>query len=619
MYRTFFLLPFLLALTCFANIGFAHTDLTNSNDLFSDDFNTKTDQALIERLSQHKTWLRLLLYKNHTSEVLSADFFVSPKGKTDAKAELLANLHALQNAKTATDYLCRFPARSNWLMQQIPNLKDSTDKLLGFHECKAVNDWLNTVNATQLSLIHAEEHVSRFASAFGHTLIKVDNPHSLATHDNDLAMFINFAPDNTQKRSKLTTVFNALRGHSPGLMTFDNYAKKQANYLIHDNRDIWQYTLKLSNRDIRQIMRHFWEIKDMDRHYSFLSNNCASEIVRLLDVINPQYNLVGDVGKIIAPAEVSRILTKKDLLSDKQFIPSKRTLIQANQNTLTQHDIDNYAKNAQLNQLPTITPSDNDPATANRLHRINVAVLHKHNNPMFLLGVRGGYQDLLDNPSGKRDFLNLTTMSVNFSYNIDKHNRNNKTVQLYDATLIDMTMFNPKNAGLKTDSSKNKRKTFGGHIKITPIIDGSYRQNNQQANEHRVLSVGGEYGSSWFIGKGKANSGELPNTLCYRLATGQGQIGKINQGFRIGLGVHLGCTHRFNSKLRVLADARLPYWFHGVADNNDRKRNHYFSPIVSLTGQYDIGKQSALRAGITHQQHGQNNTHYLLSYHWFFD
>lgn len=632
MMRKIFSALTFLAITALPHVSLANinkpllptiTATNNSATNIKSTLDFSVNEALIERLSERTTWQRLLLYKNGKSGVLSDSFFVSPQGKTDAKAELLANLQALQSAKTAEDYLCRFPARSAWLMAEVPSLAENVDALLGFHECQQVNDWLSKINATQLSLIYAEEHVNRMASAFGHTLIRVDNPQSLATHDTDLAYFINFATDNSQHGSPLSSAFDAVRGHGKGAMTFGNYTDKQANYLIKDERDIWQYTLKLSNADIRQMMRHFWEVKDVARHYNFLSNNCASEILRLLDIVSPQDNFVNDAGKIISPAEVSRMLAKKGVLANEQFIPSHHTLEQAKHNDkyadkneimVQQSDIDNYAKNAQLTTLPKLIPTDNNPLNATRLHRANLSVLHSdaRDKPKFLLGVRGGYQDLLDNPTGKRDFLNLTTLSVQLSHDADKTFNRGSQLQIHDATLLDITMFNPKNG-------TTPKATLGGHLKITPIVDGSY----QQTNEHRVLSVGGEYGSSWLIGKGKAGSGELPNTLCYGLAMGQGQIGRINNGFRIGVGVHTGCVHHLTPKLRVLADAQLPYWFHeldGSGGNDDNERNHYFQPIVSLTGQYDIGKQTAVRAGVSHQRnHEQNDINYLLSYHWFFD
>ncbi|MCI5124843.1 MAG: hypothetical protein D3925_10280, partial [Candidatus Electrothrix sp. AR5] len=78
----------------------------------------------IEQLAQDPVWLKLLHYKNGQSEVLTKDFFLSPKGGQDPEAELLATLDAYSEAWSAEDNdthaRCRFPARYLWLSSQIP-------------------------------------------------------------------------------------------------------------------------------------------------------------------------------------------------------------------------------------------------------------------------------------------------------------------------------------------------------------------------------------------------------------------------------------------------------------------------------------------------------------------
>ena len=81
------------------------------------------------------------------------------------------------------------------------------------------------------------------------------------------------------------------------------------------------------------------------------------------------------------------------------------------------------------------------------------------------------------------------------------------------------------------------------------MIDAS----NQINDEYHVLSVGMEKGVSYVLGQGDPNqekqgTGELPDTLCYALAGGVGQVGKINQGHRVGVNVHTGCAVHLSPK-----------------------------------------------------------------------
>ena len=86
----------------------------------------------------------------------------------------------------------------------------------------------------------------------------------------------------------------------------------------------------------------------------------------------------------------------------------------------------------------------------------------------------------------------------------------------------------------------------------------------------------------------------------------------------MGVNVHTGCAVHLSPKMRVLADVNLPYWYQGGAEDNER--SHYFQPIFSLGGQYDIGKQQAVRVGVEYEKlYDDSQTAYTVSYHWFFD
>lgn len=572
--------------------------------------NTQIDEQQINNLSQNIVWQRLLLYKNGKSTVRNADFFIAQNGNTDPKAELIASVNALQNKETAEDFLCRFPARSHWLLQNLPNIKQLHQDWQ-LNTCSEFDAWLNKFDAKQFSLIFAEEHNNRIGSSFGHTLVKIDTAKSLKTNNNDDAYFFNFATDET-KETGLKGSIHTVSGKGAGAMTFGKYTDKQANYLINDQRDIWQYELDLPQDTINQVMRQLWEVKNADRYYKFLNNNCATEILRLLDATDEQYHFVQDGGKIIAPAEVSRVLAKHHLLKNAKYLPSERTVKQAFINNHQAYNLD-YPTLARLNDLPTFTPNDNNPVNANKLHRATVAIKQNNQSSKAIVGVRGGYQDLLDNPTGKRNYWSMNAMSLSLGYRFDDDNSNkNNKITIEEATLIDVLSLSPKNG---TDPHTS----YGLHLKIKPVIDAS----NQINDEYHVLSVGMEKGVSYVLGQGDPNqekqgTGELPDTLCYALAGGVGQVGKINQGHRVGVNVHTGCAVHLSPKMRVLADVNLPYWYQGGAEDNER--SHYFQPIFSLGGQYDIGKQQAVRVGVEYEKlYDDSQTAYTVSYHWFFD
>ena len=84
--------------------------------------------AIEKNLHEARYWEVLLHYKPRRfgigieSLVDDREFFLSPKGKTDPKAELLATIEGFFSKDTASDAhpQCSFVARYNWLKKELP-------------------------------------------------------------------------------------------------------------------------------------------------------------------------------------------------------------------------------------------------------------------------------------------------------------------------------------------------------------------------------------------------------------------------------------------------------------------------------------------------------------------
>ena len=66
-----------------------------------------------------------------------------------------------------------------------------------------------------------------------------------------------------------------------------NYQQGIKEYLQDDGRNVWQYQLNLTDKQVKQLAYRTWEIKDQNFVYYLLSDNCASEILVLLNSIFP--------------------------------------------------------------------------------------------------------------------------------------------------------------------------------------------------------------------------------------------------------------------------------------------------------------------------------------------
>ena len=90
-------------------------------------FSMQSNAKSIEKstLATHPYWLKLGHYRNTTfrswkSEVDSAEFFLSPTGKTSPVDELNATISAFNASKSSQQkYSCQFPARYTWLKSKI--------------------------------------------------------------------------------------------------------------------------------------------------------------------------------------------------------------------------------------------------------------------------------------------------------------------------------------------------------------------------------------------------------------------------------------------------------------------------------------------------------------------
>ncbi|WP_228139024.1 MULTISPECIES: DUF4105 domain-containing protein [unclassified Psychrobacter] len=610
------------------------------------------EQAAIQNLAQHTTWRRLLYFfddqrnligkKKDTSMVDEADFFLSEHGRQDSNAELDALLVVLANEVATTNnstvkkntannsVLCRFPARVQWLTDTL-----NIDKTALKVDCPELNEWMQKIAPEQLSIMFAQEYLDNPLSAFAHTLLRIDSKASVADPSQiHHAVALNYTVGGNPKDNFVVYAIKSMTGRYDNLIEIDPYPARLAKYLQEDERDAWTYQLDLTPAEVQQIMLHVWETKDLKLPYYFTTDNCASEILRLIDVVRPQQHLLSQLPYAVIPSDVVQLLDDEGLLASTNYTPADSTLRQAQLNKVKEQreqfgyhnsakQTINEIKSAQLNAVssmsadgqtllqPNIVVSDNNPIDRHPLQLAHMGLGQRGDNNYIDLGLRAGYHDILDRPSGFPQFFDLEGASATlrlYDTDNDKANQPNSVV-LQNVTLIRGRSFNPVN-------SAKKGKTWGASIEATRVNDGS----QQGGRDHLVGSLGYESGWSWAFGTPRTGTGEMPPQLCYTFLSGTAQAGRgINKGFRVGAGVNAGCRYQINNQLRAQAELQLPYWYHGSSDESNA-RGHYWQPISTLGLQYDIDKKQALRINANYewQDHVDANEDVQLSYRRYF-
>ena len=599
-------------------------------------------QAKAKNLAQHTTWRRLLYFfddqknligkKKDSSIVDDAAFYLSKYGQHDSAAELDALLVALADEMATTSdngtannntsnratknleqnsVLCRFPARVQWLTDTL-----NIDKSGLQTDCPELNDWMQKLAPEQLSIMFAQEYLDNPISAFAHTLLRIDSKASVADPSQiHHAVALNYTVGGDSSDNFLVYAIKSMSGGYDNLIEIDPYPKKLAKYLQEDERDAWTYQLSLTPAEVQQIMLHVWETKDLKLPYYFTTDNCASEILRLIDVVRPQQHLLSRLPYAVIPSDVVQLLDSENLLASTNYTPADSTLRQAQLNKVKEQRAQlgyhnsakqtlNEIKSAQLNPISSISDdgqtllprriavADNNPIDRHPLQLGFIGLGQRGDNNYMDLGVRAGYHDTLDRPSGFPQFFDLEGAAATLRlYDTDNDKAHQpSSVVLQNVTLVRGRSFNPVN-------SAKKGKTWGASIEATRVNDGS----QQDGNDHLVGSLGYETGWSWAFGTPSAGTGEMPPQLCYTFLAGTAQAGRgINKGYRVGAGVNVGCRYQINNQLRAQAELQLPYWYHGSSDESNA-RGHYWQPISTLGLQYDIDKKQALRINANYE------------------
>ncbi len=569
----------------------------------------------IDNIATSLGWRRLLLFKDSPSgrrdqsSLDNPQFFIAPNGHDDARAELIATLAAMANKDTAT--LCRFVARMHFLNTELDKLgiRSGVDD----SSCTDFHAWADQMDANKLSLVFAEEHANNLASAFAHVLIRADKA-SGAPED---AVAINYTVIGEPNDGTLASTIKSVAGRYPGVMEILPFSDKLNDYLAKDERDLWQYELDLTPGEVQQIMRHIWETKDMARPYFFSHDNCATEIVRLIDVVRPTANLRRAAGRIVIPSQIAVVLADAGLIKKTTYLPSASTERQFKLNQAAYHERTGAAADI------TMLLPNNNPVQASAVHRIGLSAGSDSQRGTTLgIGINAAYQDLLDNPTGVRKFHDVQLLSIYGTQDDEKF-------KISEATLFSHRSLNPINTAKNgitalestqaiKDGAKPKRaNAWAMRLGAKQVIDAS----NPANDDHLVLDVGYQKGLAWSVGLtphiGNQVSAEISDTVCYVLAGGVVQAGRINQGYRVGIEPVAGCVSHFNERLRGMMELSTPYFYH--PDSAPHSQSGYWQPSISAGVQYDLSQNYAVRVNAkaervnddTHSQAGVTLLHYF--------
>ena len=165
---------------------------------------------------------------------------------------------------------CRFPARYHWLKQKL----NFDNNRLPEQRCELLQQWQKNISASEITLVFPAAYMNAPSSMFGHTLLRITP--SDHRKDSPLAAYaLNYAADVNGNDAGLSYAYKGLFGGYPGSFSIVPYYEKIKKYSDLENRDIWEYKLKLETHEIEQLLRHAWEVRNIKFDYYFITENCS--------------------------------------------------------------------------------------------------------------------------------------------------------------------------------------------------------------------------------------------------------------------------------------------------------------------------------------------------------
>lgn len=593
-----------------------------------------------QNLDQDITWQRLMYAnKNQKSEVTYSGYFLSENGKNNLKEELKADISALfVPAQDNQSIRCKFPARSQWLMQKVGIQENELPQV----KCTEFENWIGQIKPHKATLIYATDFMVNPSSMFGHTLLRLDPKDQQQL--NLVSYAVNYAAT-VAGNDNWSYAWKGLTGQYPGEYSLMPYYRKVKEYGDFESRDLWEYELNLSPEETRFLVSHIWEMQHVSFPYYFVSDNCAYRLLGLVDLVKPESNLQEKFTYASIPMETIKSMQQQGLTKAPVYRPALETqlLAQAHQHgaslakvahqiamlpiqqssqilkSFTEQDqakilemayddlylqfigrkVEESIAQPQLRQLLALRSQidldkqrqepkrpTKEPTQGHNARNLSLKAGEVQGDKFIELGHRQAYHDLIDPQGGYRAGTQLLFLNGNAQWR-DDH------LKLERLDLLEVNSYNPIQP-FKTPLSWG----FNLGWRQEAIHDGSFSEDKQ----HGVASFNAQVGYSL------ADYGR--KHICYGQVQTYVQTGSnLDKGWRVGMGPTLGCMNQWFERFNSVVQIELPYW----EDQNQ------WNLRVNTQWQYVINRNNAVRLNWDYEQ--QNHQDWMkssLGYVWFF-
>ncbi len=314
------------------------------------------------KLYEKNEWKALLHYNNHFN-ITDTKFIIN---KTESlKNEMIATIKSFYFSKKNYKNInnppqCRFPARLLFITHELNISKSEFPQI----KCSDFQIYKEKAPADIISLIYVSENVKDPSSMMGHTFLKYNGKNYKNRQVAHAITFYTVLDSVNLLKLAYQNIFSGMKG----MFALQPYKTIVEQYTQKENRNVWEYQLKLSEYRRKLIYYHIWELKGIKMKYFFTSYNCSTVIYYSLSLANPK---IYDNKKLwITPLDTVKFLYKYNLIQKTELLPSDEWLIKMTAENLNNNQINNL-KNIMRNKQ------------YNKIHRLNfnaLKLLEAYNN-----------------------------------------------------------------------------------------------------------------------------------------------------------------------------------------------------------------------------------------------
>ena len=265
-------------------------------------------------LADSDVWKGLIhATKNGKSAIYDPSFLLSYP-HFSLHNELVATLEAMlyKNRHQRQQVICKFPARILWLKEKL----HITDLNLIFEKCDAFQKYLTKTANDHISLVFASENVSNPSSMMGHTFFKISGKDK---QGRDRAHAVSFYTVIDTLNIPWLIVKSTVIGMQ-GFFSLTPYEEQRFRNNVLENRNIWEYSLRLSENARKLLYYHFWELKDVKLTYLFTGYNCATIMYDMLYIIGVKPKKRGFFW--LTPKMLVKEVNRLGIVEKSRLIPS---------------------------------------------------------------------------------------------------------------------------------------------------------------------------------------------------------------------------------------------------------------------------------------------------------